>query len=146
MGFKQFLIRKLTLFFTLTTLITVAISVIGSTFDAEASFGYNAMLTPLRFAAYCMLPTLVTYSRRELTPRELMVRMALEFLLIEAVVLSIAFMSPAIDTGRSSVVLVIAGSVLVIYLMARLLSWLRDSAEAKKMNADLLRFQQLHDT
>ena len=146
MDFKQFFLRKLTLFFTLTTLITVAVFFVGSAFDPKASLGYDAMLAPLRYAALCVLPTFVTYSKRELTPRALVGRMALEFLLIEAVVLVIAFLSPAIDTDRSSVVLVIAGSVLVIYLLARLFSWLRDSAEAKRLNADLLRFQQLHET
>lgn len=36
------------------------------------------------------------------------------------------------------------GSVLVIYVLARVLSWLRDLAEAKKINGDLIRFQQDH--
>ena len=36
MSFKQFFIEKLSLFFMLTTLITIAIFVIGSAFDADA--------------------------------------------------------------------------------------------------------------
>lgn len=145
MGFKQYLIRKLTLLFTLTTLITLAVVLIGKQFDPEARFGYEAMLSPLKYSACCVLPTFVTYSRRELKPKELLVRMALELLLIEAVMLALAFQSSVIDTSRISVVLVIAGSVLAIYLLTRLLSWLRDSAEAKKMNEDLLKFQRLYE-
>ena len=144
MSFKQFFIEKLSLFFMLTTLITIAIFVIGSAFDADARFGYAAMLTPLRYAACCVLPTFVTYSRRELKKKELIARMALELVLIEAVMLFFAFTSPVIDTNRVSVVLVIAGSVLIIYIMARLFSWLRESAEAKVLNEDLRRFRQLH--
>lgn len=144
MNFKQFFVEKLSLFFMLTTLITIAIFVVGSAFDAEAHFGYDAMLTPLRYAACCVLPTFATYSRRELKKKELIARMALELILIEAVMLFFAFTSPAIDTTRISVVLVITGSVLIIYVMARLFSWLRESAEAKVMNEDLLRFRQLH--
>ena len=144
MSFKQFFVEKLSLFFMLTTLITIAIFVVGSAFDAEARFGYDAMLTPLRYAACCLLPTFATYSRRELKRKELIARMALELILIEAVMLFFAFTSPAIDTTRISVVLVITGSVLIIYVMARLFSWLRESAEAKVMNEDLLRFRQLH--
>lgn len=144
MSFKQFFVEKLSLFFMLTTLITIAIFVVGSVFDAEAHFGYDAMLTPLRYAACCVLPTFATYSRRELKKKELIARMALELILIEAVMLFFAFTSPAIDTTRISVVLVITGSVLIIYVMARLFSWLRESAEAKVMNEDLLRFRQLH--
>lgn len=144
MSFKQFFVEKLSLFFMLTTLITIAIFVVGSVFDAEAHFGYDAMLTPLRYAACCVLPTFATYSRRELKKKELIARMALELILIEAVMLFFAFTSPAIDTTRISVVLVITGSVLIIYVMARLFSWLRESAEAKVMNEDLQRFRQLH--
>ena len=144
MSFKQFFIEKLSLFFMLTTLITIAIFVIGSAFDADARFGYAAMLTPLRYAAFCVLPTLATYSRRELKKKELIARMALELVLIEAVMLFFAFSSPVIDTNRVSVVFVIAGSVLIIYVMARLFSWLRESAEARVLNDDLRRFRQLH--
>ena len=129
----------------LTTLITVVVCAVGSAFDPDARFGYNAMLTPVRYAAYCVIPTFVTFSKHELKTRELLLRMALELLLIEAVILGIAFSSPAIDTGRLSVVFVIAGSVLGVYLLSRFLSWLRDSAEARKLNDDLLRFQQLHE-
>ena len=135
MSFKHFFIHKLSLFFMLTTLITVAVCVIGSVFDANARFGYDAMLTPVRYAACCVIPTFVTYSKRELV---------LELILIEAVMLGLAFASPAIDTSKSSVVLVIAGSVLVIYILARFFSWLLDAAEAKKLSTELLSFQQLH--
>ena len=144
MSFQQFLFRKLFLFFILSTLITVAIAALGSAFDPAGRFGYDAMLSPLIYAACCVLPSFVTYSRRELRPGELLGRMALELLLIEAVVLTISFSSPVIDTDRSDVVFAIAGSVLVIYVLVCLIAWLWDSAEAKRMNEDLRRFQQLH--
>ena len=145
MNFKQFFIQRLSLFFMLTTLITVAVCVTGLAFDADARFGYHELLTPLRYAACCVIPTFVTWSRRELKPKEMMVRMVLELILIEAVILGFAFTSPVIDTGRISVVLTIAGSVLVIYILVRLFSWLQDSAEARKLNDELLRFQQFHE-
>ena len=145
MRLKQFFINKMILFFMLTTLITIAIFLIGSAFDGDARFGYDAMLSPIVFAGSCVLPTLVTYSKRELKPKEMLSRMVLEFFLIEAVVLGLAFASPAIDTSRKSVVLAIAGSVLVIYFMACFFSWLKESAEAKGMNEDLIQFQKLHE-
>lgn len=144
MSFRQFLLKRLSLFFMLTTLITAAVAVIGAVFDPEASLGYDALFAPMRYAACCVLPTLATWSRRELKPRQLLGRMVLEFLLIEAVILGLAFTSSAIDTGRASVVLTIAGSVLVIYVLARLLSWLHDTAEAKQLSEDLLKFQEQH--
>ena len=145
MGFRQFLINKLILFFMLTTLITLAMSVIGSAFDSEARFGYDALLSPLVFAGCCVLPTFVTYSRRELTIRELLPRMVLELLLIEAVVLGLILTSPVVDTTGPAVP-VVAGSVLVIYALVYLFDWLRESAEAKRMNEDLQAFRRAHGT
>ena len=145
MEFKRFLVNKLVLFFMLSTLITVAVSLIGSACDRDALFGYGALLTPMKYAALCMLPTLVTWSRNELLPKQVLFRKALLLLLLEAVILTIAFTSPVIDTGDMSVVLLIAGSVLIIFVLVNLFLWLRDSVEAKSMNRDLAKFQKLHD-
>lgn len=144
MSLKQFLLRKLMLFFTLTTLITVAMVVLGCAFDPDARFGYESMLSPLFFAGCCVLPSLVTFSRRELRPREWILRELLQFLLTEAVILGPAFALPAIDTSRPAVVLGLAGSVLVIYLLVFLLSWLANSSEARKTEQELQEFQRLH--
>ena len=144
MEFKRFLVDKLTLFFMLSTLITLAVSLTGSVYDSGARFGYDALLTPIRYAALCMLPTVVTWSRHELSAKELLARKALMLVLLEAVILFLAFTSPAMDTGSIRVVLTLAGSVLLIFILANLFLWLRDSAEAKKMTRDLATFQQLH--
>ena len=144
MEFKRFLINKLILFFMLSTLITVAISFIGSAFDPEAQFGYRDMLVPIEYAALCMLPTLVTWSKRELSPKALLIRKAIMLVLIEGVILFIAFTSDVIDTSRIGVVLAIAGSVIVIFVLANLFVWLKDAAEAKKLNRELEAFQKLH--
>ena len=142
MEFKRFLINKLILFFVLSTLITVAVSLIGSAFDPDTRLGYDAMLTPIRYAALCMLPTLVTYSRRELSAKALLIRKALMLVLLEGVMLLIAFTSPVIDTDKPSVVLVIMGSVLVIFVLVNLFMWLKDSSEAKKLNRELENFKK----
>ena len=145
MKFKRFLVNQLTLFFMLSTLIAVAISLIGTLFDGEARFGYAALLTPVKYAALCLLPTLATYSRRELSSKEMLLRKALTLALLEAEILFIAFTSPAIDTGRIEVVFTLAGSVLVIFVLANLFLWLKDSAEAKRLNRDLAAFQKRHE-
>jgi hypothetical protein len=144
MDFKRFLINKLILFFLLSTLITVAVSLIGLLFDGDMRFGYREMLIPIEYAALCMLPTLVTWSKRELSPKALLVRKALMLVLIESVILFIAFTSDVIDTSRVEVVLAIAGSVLAIFVLVHLFMWLKETAEAKKLNRELEAFQKLH--
>ena len=144
MELKRFLVNRLILFFILSTLIAVAVSLIGSTFDADASLNYGSLLKPMEYAALCMLPTLVTFSRRELSPKAMLLRKAWMLLLLEAVILFIAFTSPGIDTGSAGVVLTIAGSVLVIFVLANFLLCLKDSALAKTLKRDLEKFRKLH--
>lgn len=144
MDCKRFLINELILFFVLSTLITVAVVLVGSMFDPNGQFGYKDMLVPIKYAALCMLPTFVTFSKRELSPKALLLRKALMLALIEGVILLIAFTSDVIDTSRIEVVLAIAGSVLVIFVLAHLFMWFKESAEAKKLNRDLQQFQKLH--
>ena len=74
MNLRQFLLRKLMLFFTLSTLITVAIYILGASLDPAARFGYTGFLSPLIYAGACVIPSLVTWSKRELKPRELLPR------------------------------------------------------------------------
>lgn len=145
MEIKRFLINKLILFFMLSTLITVAVALIGSAFDGDAELSYRDMLTPIRYAALCLLPTLVTYARRELSLRALLLRKALLLVLLEGVMLCIAFTSPVIDTANPLTVLTIAGSVLLIFLLVNLFTYLKDAAEAKTMNRDLEQFQKRHE-
>ena len=145
MDLKRFLINRLILFFILSTLIAIAVSLIGSAFDPGARLSYASLLMPMEYAALCLLPTLVTYSRRELSPKAMLLRKALMLILLEGVILFIAFTSPSIDTGSAKVVLTVAGSVLAIFVLANLLLWLKDSAEAKTMNRDLERFRRLHE-
>ncbi len=144
MDLKTFLLRKLMLFFTLATLITVAVYLLGTALDPEARFGYELLLSPLIFAGACVLPSLVTWSKRELKPRELVLRELMQFLLTEAVVLGLAFRSSAIDTSRPAVLLGLAGSVLVIYLLVFLISWAGNSAEARQTDRELQEFRRLH--
>ncbi len=144
MDFKRFLVNKLILFFMLSTLITAAVSLIGLLFDGDTRFGYKEMLTPIEYAALCLLPTLVTFSKRELSPKALLARKALMLVLIEGVILFIAFTSDVIDTGRVEVVLTIVGSVLVIFVLVHLFMWFKDAAEAKKLNRELEAFQKHH--
>lgn len=145
MDFKQFLTQKLMLFFTLSTLIGVAMYILGDILDPNARFGYDLLLSPMIYAGACVLPSLAAWSKRELKPRELLLRELIQFLLTEAIVLELSFSSSAIDTSRPDIVVGIAGSVLVIYLLAVLLSWLVNSAQAKKVNEELLAFQRLHE-
>ena len=144
MELKRFIINKLILFFMLSTLITVAVSLVGSAFEPEARFGYKTMLTPIAYAALCTLPSLVTYSKRELSPGAMLVRKAIMLVLIEAVMIFV-FKSEWKNGADAKLIITVALSVLVIFVLANLFMWLKDSAEAKKLNKELELFQKQHE-
>ena len=66
----------------LSTLITIAVSLIGSSFDGTASLDYGSLLVPVKYAGLCLLPTFVTWSGHELSLQELIVRKALMLVLL----------------------------------------------------------------
>lgn len=142
MDFKEFLLDKLMLFFTLTTCITIAIFLLGSFFDGDSTFGYEAFLSPMIFAGACVLPSCVTYSKRELTVKQLILRKVIEVVLLEGIVLGIAFSSSRIDTSQISIVVSLVVSVMIIFIVVNLLDWLRNYVEAKKLTKDIMQFQK----
>ncbi len=69
-------------------------------------------------------------------------RHAIQLVLIEGVMMLIAFTSDAIDSSRPAVLLLIGGAVLLIYVLAVLFLWLGQVSESKKMTAQLHQLQQ----
>ena len=93
-------------------------------------------------AGLCILPTVVTYSRKKLTAKQMLVRHAIQLVLIEGVMMLIAFTSDTIDSSRPAVLLLIGGAVMLIYVLAVLFLWLGQVSESKKMTAQLHQLQQ----
>lgn len=144
MDFKTFLYKKVLMgFFVATTCIGAAMAALGLLFEPDVRFGYQGLLSPLIYGALTMLPSLVTYSRRELTVRGAIVRKTFELILIELIVLLI------VNSGGSltnvSLAISLALSVLLIYLTVNLVLWVNDRKTAKAFNTALLEMQQGHE-
>ncbi|MBO4365803.1 MAG: hypothetical protein J5804_05875 [Eggerthellaceae bacterium] len=141
MSIREIAIRICGIYFALVTLITVAIMVMGLAFDPNAQFGYDAFASPLLLAAVSIPPTAIMYSRHELSIREVLVRKVIQLVLIEALVLSIAFTSPSMPTNNAGLVAILACVIAVIFVLANAFAWAADSATARKLEQDLVRFQ-----
>lgn len=141
MKLKEFLFRQLMSFFVLTTLITIAILILGSIFDPDAELKYDAMASPLIFAALSVLPGMVMYSRRELSVGQVIFRKIIQLLLIEAEVLAIGFSSPLIHTEQAGTVAALVCSVIVIFAAAHFFSYLSELHTAKQLTSMLTSFQ-----
>ena len=144
MTVKEFIISRIKLFFFLTVMILVAQSVIGTIASPGETLHirYIQLLDPIELAALCTLPTVATFSRKKLTLKQMFFRHAIQFILIEGVMMYVVFTSTVIDSSRPGVVLLIAGATFVIYVLAVLIMWLDQLSASRKMTEQLHRLQE----
>lgn len=138
---KEFIHHMIVSYFTLVTLITVVIFVMGSYFEPEARFGYDAFAAPLIYAACGILPNMVMYAKRELTVKEILVRKVIQFVLIEVIVLFVAFYGSEMRI-KEGIVVMVGGSVLIVYVVSHVIDWVLDYMSARRMTEELIKMQQ----
>lgn len=144
MTVKEFLLKRLQLFFFLSVLILVAQAVIGTIVEPGVTLHirYIDLLSSIEIAALCILPTVVTFSRKKLTLRQMLIRHALQLVLIEGVMFVIAYTNGLYSPEHPEIPFLIAAAVLVIYVLSILMSWLGQLRESKKMTEQLHKLQQ----
>ena len=144
MTIKEFLLKRLQLFFFLSVMILIAQAVVGTIVEPGETLHirYIDLLSPLFIAALCTVPTLVTYSRKKLTVRQLLIRHAIQLVLIEGVTFVIMYTTGTVDFEHPWVIALISVSVLVIYVLSLLMIWLSQLHESKIMTEQLHALQQ----
>lgn len=141
MTLREFALSRLQLFFILVTLILAATAVMGAFITPQQEIHYYHLFSPIVIAALCVLPTCVTYYRREPTVRQYILRESLQLVLIEAVVLLI--LSPPSDGSitPAAFYVILGAVVLVIYVLATLMMWFQKSRQSKKLTEQLKQLQ-----
>lgn len=139
---KERLREMISSFFISVTLINIAILVLGLIFRPEQKFGYEVFVYPLIYGMIGVIPTLVINVNRELTVKQVVIRKVIEMVLI--IVLLLAFIFGGLPADRANIPAAagVAVSVVIIYVLVTLISWLLDVRTAGKMTEDLLRFQE----
>ncbi|MBQ3299790.1 MAG: hypothetical protein IJG99_05825 [Ruminococcus sp.] len=141
MTIKEFLISRVQLFFLLTTLILAASAVIGAVIAPEEELHYYQLFGPMAFAGLCVLPTCVSFFRKEPTLGQFIFRKAIELILIECIILFI--ISPPDDGSIPALLfyVILGAVVLVIYILALLIMWLQKYRQSKKLTDQLKNLQ-----
>ena len=96
---------------------------------------------PVRTAAWCVLPTCVTYFRKEPDLRQYLLRLVLQLILIQAEV--ILLIAPPADGSVSPVRFygTLGVTVFVIYAAVMLMFWLQKVRQSRKLTQQLIHFQ-----
>jgi len=139
---KEFVVDVLRTYFLIVTLINVVMLVLGTAVFPDVRFGYEAFAAPLIYGAAGVLPNIVMYSKRELNVKELVIRKAVQFVLIEFVVLLIVAHDMRGFWQQPQLVGILILCVLAIYVISCIIDLLQNTADAKKINAELMKFQQ----
>ena len=124
-------------FFIIVTLINIVIFVLGMIFRPDDRFGYDAFLAPIIYAAFSMIPVVLTYSKRELSLRQMIVRQVLKLLAIEGIMICIGLSGSPQLREQPVVVGCFALSVFMVFALVTLISWILDLGQARQMNIDL---------
>ncbi|HKM34514.1 MAG TPA: hypothetical protein VJY54_07205 [Lachnospiraceae bacterium] len=138
---KEFLKSIIMSFFIIVTLINIATFILGTIFQPDLRFGYDAFLSPLIYGVFSLIPFVVMYAKKELTVKELLIRKVLQLLSIEVIQWFLAFGFNSSERGNIKLMVAFSLSILIIYVLVHLITWFLDVQTAKKMTDDLHHYQ-----
>lgn len=138
MSKKEFVGQLFMSFFVVVTCINLGMAFMGMLYAPDDRFGYGAFLFPVGYGFLGILPSVVMYSKKELTVRQMVFRKIIQVFLIEAIMVSIVFFLGKTDFGILFPFLIM---VLAVCLAVEGILWLAADKKARKLNAQLKRFQ-----
>lgn len=114
--------------------------VLGSCMEPDRVLHYDDFAGTFLMAGLGVLPTFVGYSKKELTLPHLLVREAIQLVMIEGIMIWITTMRLE-GPDKIQTAILVCISVAVIFAMVLLMSWLRQHLESKKMTEMLKKLQ-----
>lgn len=139
---KDFLNSLIRSFFSVVTMIVLAMAILGRIFAPEELFGYDAFYLPLIYGAIGVLPDVVMYSRKELSVKEIILRKMIQLVMIEGAILFIMFSFGPEYNQRTAMIISVAVSILIIFIIVNLADYAHGCATARRLNDEIRRFQE----
>ena len=139
---KEYIRETAGSYFISVTLINVAVFVTGSIFRPDERFGYDAMLTPLVYGAFTMLPTLIMYSKKELTIKQTLCRKAVQLLMDIVIIIAVVFGGQELTRENVLAAVAVAASIAVVFVVVHLIEWLFAEKTARVLTEQLGEFQK----
>ena len=130
------------LYFILFTLISILLMILGMMVDSDRKFGYEVFVSPLVYAAIGVIPVFLFNDDKEVSMKGIIIRRIIQLLLVEAVVLVIAFSSKNVDTDKMAVVVGIAVGVAVVFILSLLVEYMFELSMSRKLNEALEMYQK----
>ena len=141
MTLKEFILSRVQVFFVLVTLILLGSGILGGIYAPEQELHYYHLFSPIIIAGACILPTCVTYFKKEPTPLQYIIRQVIELILIELVVINLVSPPPEYNGSKIEFYISIGCMIFIIYMIIQVLSWLKKYKQAIKLTEQLKTFQ-----
>lgn len=141
MTVKEFIISRVQIFFFLVTLILIASAVMGLIYQPDMELRYYHLFSPVIMAACCVLPTYVTYYKKEPTVRQYIIRQIIELSLIELVVMLLV--TPPEGIEKPLFYIVLGAVIAFIYVLTMVMLWLQKVQQSQKLTEQLHHLQNL---
>lgn len=123
-----------------TTCINLLEGVLGMLLYPEQLMKYDAFFVPPLFALFSVLLGMVTWSKKELTVRQVLFKRMLHLILIEIMVFGLNYLEGYIFPPTAA--LLLAVGIAVVFILVYLILWLLDRRSAKRFNRQLKLYQE----
>ena len=119
--------------------ISFSVGLAGSILDYEKQISYLSLLVPFVMAAFCMVPTALLNTDRQLTVKQTIIRRIFLLLIIECIILTIQkICNPSTSLSR---LILVSIAVVIIYLLVHWIMWYSSQKEAAKLNERIEEFR-----
>lgn len=138
MSLGEFLRKQLMYYFIIVTIVTLVTGILGLIYEPNQRFGYDSYFSPLIFGLIGVLPGFVTYSKKELTLKQSIVRGILQLLLIEVMVISFGYIMGIL---KIEIIGSMIFSIFAIFIGVNCIDWLISNKNAKSLTLYLKAYQ-----
>jgi len=140
MEFKNILKKCMIDFLMIQAGITMAIGVISCINPPPKGMNHYMFFMPFVYAFFCIIPSFVTCSRKELSIKQMAVRKVIQFILIELSVILVSYVMGPLHDISMGIAIIIAAAV--VYAAVNCFGYLISKADAEAMTKKIQRIKE----
>ena len=125
--------------------IAFAIGVIGCIKTPALGVTHYSFFMPFVYAFFCVIPSLVVYSTKELSIKQMLIRKVIQFLLIELIVMLVSYIIGTLNNTFICIAILLA--VIAVYIAVNVLEYLfcKSAADAMTKKIQHIKEKEQHE-
>ncbi|MEK4027490.1 DUF3021 family protein [Pseudobacillus sp. FSL P4-0506] len=115
--------------------IIIILTILRQIYYPNMDFDLESIYLIMAFSFLSALTGFILYSPHEISEKKMRIRMALHFVTLEILLISLSHIFGIVNSIVDTIILAL--EIAAIYIVVRLLSWQNDKKEAQKINEKL---------